>query len=154
RSRSCSSRSPRKARKAPRARKVRPKARHLRPRAERRPAKAKRAVDHSVARSLSADYLIVGLGNPGGEFERSRHNSGADTVALLARRFGARLKRDKARALTASANVDGSRVLLAFPQTYYNDSGWAVAALARREDVIEEPERIIVVHDELDLEPG
>ena len=50
--------------------------------------------------------------------------------------------------------IGGRRVALAFPQTYYNDSGLSVAALARRQDVLDEPERIVVVHDELDLPPG
>jgi PTH1 family peptidyl-tRNA hydrolase len=58
------------------------------------------------------------------------------------------------RALTGDVSIDGSRVALAWPQTYYNDSGIAVAALARRLDLLDDLERIVVVHDELDLEPG
>ena len=50
--------------------------------------------------------------------------------------------------------IGGRRVALAFPQTYYNDSGLAVAALARRHDLLDDPDRIVVVHDELDLPPG
>ncbi len=48
----------------------------------------------------------------------------------------------------------GRRLLLAFPQTYYNDSGFSVAALARRHDLLDDPDRIVIVHDELDLPPG
>lgn len=98
--------------------------------------------------------MVVGLGNPGAEYERSRHNCGAETVALIAKRHGGSLKRDRARALTGEVTIAGERVALAWPQTYYNDSGIAVAALARRYDLLEEPERVIVVHDELDLPPG
>lgn len=96
---------------------------------------------------------MVGLGNPGAEYERSRHNCGADTVALLARRHGTALKRGKERALSAETIVGGRRLALAFPQTYYNDSGVAVAALVRRHG-IDDPTRLVVVHDELDLPPG
>lgn len=64
------------------------------------------------------------------------------------------LKRDRVRALAGLGRIGDRRVLLAFPQTYYNDSGVAVAALARRHDLAEDPGRLIVVHDELDLPPG
>jgi PTH1 family peptidyl-tRNA hydrolase len=101
---------------------------------------------------LAADLLVVGLGNPGAEYERSRHNCGADTVTLLARRHGGTLKRDRAKALTAEVAVAGRRMALAFPQTYYNDSGLAVAALLRRLHL--EAADLVVVHDELDLPPG
>ncbi|HEX2381760.1 MAG TPA: aminoacyl-tRNA hydrolase [Acidimicrobiales bacterium] len=104
---------------------------------------------------MPTDFLVVGLGNPGGDFERSRHNSGADTVALLARRHGAALKIDRrARALAGTASVGGRRVVLALPQTYYNDSGITVLTLAKRHDLLEVPERIVIVHDELDLPVG
>jgi len=107
------------------------------------------------AEEISTDFLVVGLGNPGGDFERSRHNSGADTVALLARRHGATFKLDRrARALAGSASFGGRRVVLAFPQTYYNDSGIAVLTLAKRHDLVDTPDRIVVVHDELDLPIG
>jgi PTH1 family peptidyl-tRNA hydrolase len=63
------------------------------------------------------------------------------------------LRRGKERALSGETVVGGRRLVLAFPQTYYNESGLAVAALARRHG-IEEPTHVVVVHDELDLEPG
>ncbi len=101
-----------------------------------------------------ADYLVVGLGNPGEEYARSRHNLGAEVVAELAARHGGRLKLSKKeRALTAEIRIGGQRVALAFPQTYMNDSGQSVQLLRRRYD-IEEPERIVIVHDELDLPVG
>ena len=104
-------------------------------------------------RGTPADLLVVGLGNPGEEYAGSRHNSGADTVGVLASRHGGRLKRGKERALAGEVRVDGRLVALAVPMTYYNDSGLAVAALVRRHGV-EDPERVVVVHDELDLPVG
>jgi PTH1 family peptidyl-tRNA hydrolase len=98
-----------------------------------------------------ADWLIVGLGNPGSEYAGSRHNVGADVVALLASRHGGSLKHAKReRSLVGDVRIGDARVALAFPQTYMNDSGIAVAALARRYD-IEDPTRIVIVQDELDL---
>ena len=101
---------------------------------------------------MAAELLVVGLGNPGAEYERSRHNCGAETVALLASRHGGSLKRDKVRAVTGEVSIGGRRVALGVPLTYYNDSGLAVAALARRHDL--GPESVVIVHDELDLPPG
>jgi PTH1 family peptidyl-tRNA hydrolase len=104
-------------------------------------------------RGTPADLLAVGLGNPGGEYARTRHNVGADTIALLAERHGGRLKSGKERALSDEVRVDGHRLAIAFPQTFYNDSGLAVSALVRRHG-IEDLHRLVVVHDELDLPPG
>ena len=100
-------------------------------------------------RGAAADLLVVGLGNPGDEYRGSRHNVGADVVALLAQRHGARLRKRKERALVDEVTIDGRRVALAVPLTYVNDSGLAVRALARRFGV--QPEQVVVVHDELDL---
>lgn len=99
------------------------------------------------------DAIVVGLGNPGKEYARTRHNVGEETVARLAGRAGAKLKGGRDRALVAEAHLAGKRVVLAFPTTYMNDSGQAVGALMRRHRVVD-PGRLIVVHDELDLEPG
>jgi PTH1 family peptidyl-tRNA hydrolase len=74
-------------------------------------------------------------------------------VALVADRHGERLKRGKERALVAEARIDGKRVVLAFPQTYVNESGLSVAALVRRHG-IDDLRRLVVVHDELDLSVG
>lgn len=102
-----------------------------------------------------ADLLVVGLGNPGIDYAGTRHNCGADTVGLLADRHGGRLRDGmrNERALSDAVRIDGSVVALAFPQTFYNESGLSVAALARRHDV-DDPERIVVIHDELDLPIG
>lgn len=102
-----------------------------------------------------ADLLVVGLGNPGLEYARTRHNCGADAVALLADRHGGSLRDGmrNERALSDTVRIGSAVVALAVPQTYYNESGLSVAALARRHDV-EDPGRVVVIHDELDLPPG
>lgn len=103
--------------------------------------------------SLSVDWVVAGLGNPGLEYHRTRHNSGADTVALLADRHGGSLRRDgKIKVLADTVRVGQHRIVLAFPQTYYNESGLAVGGLLRRHDL--DADRLVVVHDELDLPPG
>ena len=104
-------------------------------------------------RGTPFDWLIVGLGNPGKEYERSRHNVGAEAVALLASRCGASLKAGRDRALVAEVSLHEQRCVLAFPTTFMNLSGESVGALVRRYG-FGEPEHIIVIHDELDLAPG
>lgn len=100
-------------------------------------------------RGTPADLLVVGLGNPGAEYARTRHNVGAEVVELLATRHGARLRKGKERALADEVTIDGVRIALAVPLTYMNDSGDAVRLLAHRYGV--EPTQIVIVHDELDL---
>jgi peptidyl-tRNA hydrolase, PTH1 family len=97
--------------------------------------------------------LAVGLGNPGAEFAGTRHNVGAATVELLAARHGERLKRGREKALVAEARVGSWRLALAFPQTFMNDSGLAVAPLVRRFGITDLA-RLVIVHDELDLPVG
>jgi peptidyl-tRNA hydrolase, PTH1 family len=97
--------------------------------------------------------LIVGLGNPGAEYDRSRHNAGADFVAELARQAGTNLVVDsKYFGLTARINYQGQDLRLLIPTTYMNRSGQAVAAMANFFKI--EPAAILVAHDELDLAPG
>ena len=102
---------------------------------------------------MPADLLVVGLGNPGEEFAKTRHNVGAEVVELLAHRHGGKLKKSRRdRALVTDVRIGACRVALAIPQTYMNDSGRAVQPLAKHFAV--EPSAIVVVHDELDLPPG
>jgi peptidyl-tRNA hydrolase, PTH1 family len=76
-------------------------------------------------------------------------------IALLARRYGERLRPSRReRSLVAEARVDGKRLALAFPQTFMNDSGLAVAPLVRRFGLADDLSRLVVVHDELDLPVG
>ncbi len=97
--------------------------------------------------------LIVGLGNPGPEYHRTRHNAGADFVAELARREGASLTpENKFFGLTGRIHLHGQDLRLLIPTTFMNRSGQAVGAVALFYKV--PPEAILVAHDELDLPPG
>jgi PTH1 family peptidyl-tRNA hydrolase len=113
--------------------------------------------DRKPGKGTPFDWLVVGLGNPGKEYARTRHNVGAEAVELLAERHGASLKAGRDNSLVAEARfgngIDADRVVLAFPLTFMNESGRAVGALVRRYG-IETPDQIIVIQDELDLEPG
>src|SRR3954471_6789091 len=103
-------------------------------------------------RGTAADLLVVGLGNPGDEYARTRHNVGAEVVEILAQRHGGTLKKGKERARADQVRIGPSLVALAIPLTYMNDSGLAVVALVRRYGVA--PEQLVVVQDELDLPVG
>lgn len=97
--------------------------------------------------------IIVGLGNPGAEHLETRHNAGFWLADLLAREAGMTFKRDKhLQAEITEIAVGGDRVRLLKPQTYMNASGRAVAAALSYFKIA--PERMLVAHDELDLEPG
>ena len=98
--------------------------------------------------------LIVGLGNPGAEYERTRHNAGCWAVDEMARVLGAHgFGADKKmKAEVASALIDGRKIWFIKPQTYMNCSGQSVGPFARFHDI--RPSEILVLHDELDLLPG
>ncbi|MDA9296243.1 aminoacyl-tRNA hydrolase [Porticoccaceae bacterium] len=97
--------------------------------------------------------LIVGLGNPGSNYDRTRHNAGADLVLELAKSYQVTMKHEsKFFGDTAKINIDGRDVRLLIPTTFMNRSGQSVAALARFYQV--PVEAILVVHDELDISPG
>ncbi|ATQ73886.1 aminoacyl-tRNA hydrolase [Massilia violaceinigra] len=98
--------------------------------------------------------LIVGLGNPGPEYEQTRHNAGFWLVDNLANSLpGCRLQREtRFNAFVAKTSVAGHEVFLLEPQTYMNRSGQSVGALARFYKI--NPDDVLVVHDELDLAPG
>ena len=97
--------------------------------------------------------LFVGLGNPGPEYEDTRHNAGFWWIDALARQLGASLVADRSyHGFVARANLPGGPVWLLQPQTYMNVSGKSVAALAKFFKIM--PNEILVAHDELDLLPG
>jgi len=110
----------------------------------------------SATGNSTFDYLVVGLGNPGKQYARTRHNVGEEVAALLASRHGGSLKTSRDHALVDDVRIGSKRVVLAFPTTFMNESGKAVRALSRRYGFNRSPiaERLIVVHDELDLPPG
>jgi PTH1 family peptidyl-tRNA hydrolase len=97
------------------------------------------------------DLLVVGLGNPGREHERDRHNVGWLVADELARRMDGRW-RAKFSGRLAEVRLDGLRLALLEPETFMNDSGRSVAAATRFFKA--EPESLLVVHDDVDLEPG
>jgi|SRR5919198_5573749 PTH1 family peptidyl-tRNA hydrolase len=102
-------------------------------------------------RASSIDLLVVGLGNPGREYERTRHNAGWLVLDELARRLDGSW-RSKFSGKLAEVRLDDSRLALLKPETFMNDSGRSVGAAARFFKV--EPAALLVVHDDVDLEPG
>lgn len=103
-------------------------------------------------KDAALDYLIVGLGNPGRQYEATRHNAGYLMLDALAQRHGIRVARAKFQALTGTGRIGGARVLLMKPTTFMNASGDAVAAAAAYYKL--EPAQIIVIFDDISLEPG
>lgn len=103
---------------------------------------------------MAQTWLVVGLGNPGPDYARTRHNIGQHVLAELERRAGAHPKRHgKADALVAESRVvGGPKVVTAFPQSYMNRSGGPVSKLMDYYGV--DAEHVIVLHDELDLPLG
>jgi PTH1 family peptidyl-tRNA hydrolase len=97
------------------------------------------------------DLLVAGLGNPGREYERTRHNVGWLVADELARRHGGSF-RSKFSGRLAETRVDGLRVALLKPETYMNESGRSLGAAARFFKV--DPAALLVVHDDVDLGPG
>ncbi|HEX8493720.1 MAG TPA: aminoacyl-tRNA hydrolase [Pyrinomonadaceae bacterium] len=97
--------------------------------------------------------LVVGLGNPGAEYEWTRHNLGFMLVDWLARSIGAQVKRRECRAVVGRAELEGAAVELVKPQTYMNLSGEAVACLAAKRELKKDSE-LIVISDDLALPFG
>ena len=98
------------------------------------------------------DWLIAGLGNPGAEYEKTRHNTGFMTLDLLAARLQVKVSKERFKALTAQADFDGQRLLLMKPQTYMNASGIAIEAAAHFYKI--PPERVLVLFDDISLPVG
>ena len=99
-----------------------------------------------------AAWLVVGLGNPGDQYEHTRHNVGFDTVDALAEKLDIPVQRLKFKALTNTAVLGGEKVLLMKPVTYMNLSGEAVEQAVKFYHL--PPERVIVISDEVALPPG
>ena len=101
----------------------------------------------------SVDLVVIGLGNPGDQFRRTRHNVGADTIEVLAGRHRAKLRVEKGLYCASDViNIGGKRMVIAIPTTYMNESGLAAVALMKRFDI--EAPQLVIVHDELDLAPA
>lgn len=96
-------------------------------------------------------WLLAGLGNPGPDYAVTRHNVGFVALDVLASRLGASFKRSrKHHSLVADTRSNDVRLVLAKPQTYVNESGKALASLARYYDIVSE--HIVVIYDEIELE--
>lgn len=98
------------------------------------------------------EFLIVGLGNPGRDYEFTRHNSGFLTLDHIAAELDVEIKKIKFKALTGDAEIDGRRCLLMKPQTFMNNSGEAVRDAAAFYKI--PPEKIIVIFDDISLPCG
>ena len=114
-----------------------------------RSSRAKRS--ESEARS-KIEWVVAGLGNPGEEYSRSRHNLGFMTVDRIAKTKGAELGRRRFKGVTAELTLAEKPAILVKPQTFYNLSGECVSDLLGYFKIV--PQQLIVVHDELDLEAG
>ncbi|MGI8854265.1 MAG: aminoacyl-tRNA hydrolase [Thermomicrobiales bacterium] len=101
---------------------------------------------------MPVEALIVGLGNPGKEYERTRHNIGFMAVTRFAHQHDLRFSGKRMQAEIATGNAEGKSVVVARPQTYMNDSGVSVGQLVRWYKV--PPHRVLVVYDEVDLPFG
>ncbi len=100
----------------------------------------------------SDSWLIVGLGNPGKEYERTRHNAGWRAIDRLAEKLGCRIDKGKFQGLYGQCNYSGTKLYLLKPQTFMNLSGRSVVQLSSYFNI--PPQRIIVLFDDISLEPG
>ena len=104
-------------------------------------------------RGESAELLVVGLGNPGSEYAGTRHNVGREVIDELVKRNNSSLKAGKEQALVAEIRHNEKLIVFAIPMNFMNDSGISVAKLMRRYR-LSEVKKLLIVHDELDLEVG
>ena len=103
-------------------------------------------------KSTGENWLIVGLGNPGREYEKTRHNAGFRALDILADQMGTKVDKLKYQGLYTQVNYNGGKVFLLKPQTYMNLSGRSVLQLSAYFNI--PPQRIIVMFDDISLEPG
>ena len=100
----------------------------------------------------SDSWLIVGLGNPGKQYDHTRHNAGFRAIDLLAESLGCKLDKGKFQGFYCQTNYNGSKLYLLKPQTFMNLSGKSVLQLSAYFSI--PPQRIIVMFDDISLEPG
>lgn len=111
-----------------------------------------REIESGVRAKSSVEWLVVGLGNPGAEYNGTRHNVGFAFLDAFAKKHGADVMRSKFQAFVGEATVSGKRILLVKPQTYMNLSGKSVAEAAKFYKI--PAERVLVVHDDVSLDVG
>lgn len=97
-------------------------------------------------------YAVVGLGNPGGKYENTRHNVGFDAIDILSAKYGIRVARVRHKALTGEGGISGARVLLAKPQTFMNLSGESVREIVEWYKM--PMQSLILIYDDVDLPVG
>ena len=102
--------------------------------------------------ALPVTHIVAGLGNPGTEYARTRHNAGFMAIDYIAERCSVKIDRAKFHALVGEANIGGVRVLLMKPQTFMNNSGTAIAEAAAFYKIPQE--NVIILHDEISFDPG
>ncbi len=102
--------------------------------------------------SAPISFIVAGLGNPGKEYEGTRHNVGFDAVSALAQRAGVKMDSVRFQALVGDGKLGSVRVLFMMPRTYMNLSGTAIAAAASFYKI--PPERVLVLCDDISFEPG
>ena len=106
----------------------------------------------STTSPIKVTHIVAGLGNPGAEYLRTRHNAGFLAIDYIAEKANVKIDRAKFHALVAEATIGGVRVLLMKPQTYMNSSGTAIAEAASFYKI--PAENVIVLHDEISFDPG
>jgi len=98
-------------------------------------------------------YVITGLGNPTLKYSKTRHNVGFETIDVLARKYGIKVKKKQFRALTGEGFIDGEKVILVKPMTYMNNSGEAVSEIVKYYKIDPDKE-LIIISDDLNLDVG
>ena len=98
-------------------------------------------------------YVITGLGNPTLRYSKTRHNVGFDTIDVLAKKYGIKVKKKQFRALTGEGFIDGEKVILVKPMTYMNNSGEAVSEIVKYYKIDPDKE-LIIISDDLNLDVG
>ena len=102
--------------------------------------------------NCAIDYIIVGLGNPGREYENTRHNCGFDAVDKLAEEYNCEMKKLRFKSLTGECRISGKKCLLMKPSTYMNLSGEAVVQAINFYKI--DPSRVIIMFDDISLDTG
>ena len=109
-------------------------------------------VRRKSAADLKSDFYIVGLGNPGGRYARTRHNAGFDVIDILAQRHSISVRIHALGARLGRGRIGGKSVTLAMPQTYMNRSGESVKQMAQALGI--GVHQLVLVYDDMDIEPG
>ena len=109
-------------------------------------------IETSSSAKAPLTHIVVGLGNVGQEYDKTRHNAGFMAIDEFAKKHGAKIDRAKFHALVTEADVVGKRVLLMKPTTFMNNSGVAIAEAASFYKI--PADRVIVLHDEISFDPG